>query len=233
MERIDIYAGHDPRDVPIYQLAEAARYLGLSAATLRSWVVGRSYPRGEGEAFFEPLIDLPDPSNSRLSFTNLVEAHVLRALRAKHRVPMREVRQALEYAQGKCNIQRLLVSRELRAAPGNLFLDRYGSLINLGKSGQLAIRRVLDAYLGRLDRDVEGLPLRLYPFTPEQNLAGPKRIVIDPRVSFGRPVLVDHGISTGAIVDRIDAGESVQAVADDYGLTDDEVAEAIVYERAA
>ena len=125
------------------------------------------------------------------------------------------------------------MSRELRAAPGNLFLDRYGSLINLGKSGQLAIRRVLDAYLGRLDRDVEGLPLRLYPFTPEQNLAGSKRIVIDPRVSFGRPVLVDHGISTGAIVDRIDAGESVQAVADDYGLTDDEVAEAIVYERAA
>jgi hypothetical protein len=32
------------RDTAAYTLAEAARYLRLQAATLRSWVLGREYP---------------------------------------------------------------------------------------------------------------------------------------------------------------------------------------------
>jgi uncharacterized protein (DUF433 family) len=229
----DIYAGLDPRELPIYGLTEAARYLGLSPTTLRSWVAGRPYPRSGGKGFFEPLINRPDPSDPRLSFTNLVEAHVLRALRVKHEVPMSEIRNALEYAQEKFRIQRLLIREELRAAAGNVFLDHFGKLVNLGKSGQLAMKHILEAYLKRLDRDPEGLPTRLYPVTPEQTLDGPKTIVIDPRVSFGKPILVESGVSTAAIADRIDAGESVQDVAEDYGITQAEVEEAILYERAA
>ena len=44
------------RDQPAYGVAEAARYLKLPAATLRSWVVGRAYPSGESVATFRPLI---------------------------------------------------------------------------------------------------------------------------------------------------------------------------------
>jgi uncharacterized protein (DUF433 family) len=58
-------------------------------------------------------------------------------------------------------------------------------------------------------------------------------IAIDPRVSFGRPVVISQGISTAAIVGRIDAGETVDDVAADYGLSTTEVEHAIVYERAA
>ena len=41
------------------------------------------------------------------------------------------------------------------------------------------------------------------------------------------------GVSTGVIAERIDAGESVADLADDYGLTTEEVEQAVVYERAA
>ena len=44
------------RDQPAYGLAEAARYLKLPAATLRSWVIGRTYPRGQSVATFQALI---------------------------------------------------------------------------------------------------------------------------------------------------------------------------------
>jgi uncharacterized protein (DUF433 family) len=58
-------------------------------------------------------------------------------------------------------------------------------------------------------------------------------IAIDPAIAFARPVLLSRGISTRAIVDRIDAGETPQDVAKDYDLTPDEVEQAVLYERAA
>ncbi len=48
-------------EIPAYPVAEAARYLRIAVATLRSWVVGRTYARSGGNAFLEPLIRLPDP----------------------------------------------------------------------------------------------------------------------------------------------------------------------------
>ncbi len=41
------------------------------------------------------------------------------------------------------------------------------------------------------------------------------------------------GVSTGIIAERIDAGETVPDLADDYNLSPSEIEEAIVYERAA
>lgn len=73
------YDDHDPREVPLYSVGEASRYLHIPSATLRSWVVGRAYSTQGGESFFEPLLRLPDVDAGRLSFSNLVEAHVLRA----------------------------------------------------------------------------------------------------------------------------------------------------------
>ncbi|MGH6832997.1 MAG: DUF433 domain-containing protein [Methyloceanibacter sp.] len=41
------------------------------------------------------------------------------------------------------------------------------------------------------------------------------------------------GISTGTIADRIDAGESVADLSTDYGLSEAEIEQAVLYERAA
>ena len=37
------YAGQDPRELPTYGIVEAAHYLLIPRATLRSWVVGYTY----------------------------------------------------------------------------------------------------------------------------------------------------------------------------------------------
>ena len=58
-------------------------------------------------------------------------------------------------------------------------------------------------------------------------------MAIDPAIAFGRPILLAHGISTAAIVARTDAGERPEDVAIDYGMTPDDVAQAVLYERAA
>jgi uncharacterized protein (DUF433 family) len=75
--------------------------------------------------------------------------------------------------------------------------------------------------------------VRLYPF-PVADATGPSRpIAIDPQIAFGRPIVARKGISTGASADRIDAGESVEALAADYDLTVPEIEVAVLYERAA
>jgi uncharacterized protein (DUF433 family) len=223
---------NDLREFPAYSVTDAARYLHMPAATLRSWVLGRTYPRDGGLAAFEPLIRLPEPSEKRLSFNNLIEAHVLRALRTTHGVRIDAVRQALTYAEKTLDVGRLLLSEDLLTAGGDLFLERFGELINLSKSGQLALRRLLEAHVRRVDRDDRALPIRLYPFLAG-DLPDSRSIVIDPRVSFGRPAVAGSGVSTEAVVGRGDAGESLEEIARDYAMTIEQVESALLYERAA
>jgi uncharacterized protein (DUF433 family) len=218
---------------PRYGLRHAARYVGISPTTLRSWVAGRPYPLAGGRGFFQPLIARPDAQDTRLSFSNLIEAHVLRALRARHGVPMSAVRTALDFAEGELRIDRLLLRDELRTTAGSLFIERLGQLIDLGRSGQLVMRELLQGHLERIERGLDGTPLRLFPVVTMRGLAGPKIVGIDPRIAFGRPFIVGKGLRTATIAERLDAGESRETVADEYQLTPSEIDEAILYERAA
>ena len=113
-----------------------------------------------------------------------------------------------------------------------MFLDKYGELINLSASGQLAMRKLLEEYLNWVEWDHWQFPVRLYPYVSP----GPtteKDIVIDPAIAFGRPIVSKAGISTNTIVSRIDAGERVKDVAQDYDLSVDEIENAVLYERRA
>ena len=222
----------DPRLAPAYTIAEAARYLQIPQPTVRSWVVGRDYPRQSGQARFEPVVKLPKDPSHRLSFRNLIELAALRALRKEHEFKLSAVREALQFAQHELGVSALLASRDLYACarPGELFLDRYGQLINLNRAGQLGIRAVLQGLLARIQWDNK-LAVRFFPPLPNRPEA--KSVMLDPTVSFGRPVLTRLGVTTAVIVDRINAGEGPAEVAQDYGATDEEIMDALAYERAA
>jgi len=98
----------DPREVPAYSLAEAAYYLGVPAATLRSWVAGRMYSTAKGDRQFRPIIEPADPKRLRLSFVNLVEAHVLSALRREHKnIRLPKIRDAIAYLRTKLHSHRI------------------------------------------------------------------------------------------------------------------------------
>jgi uncharacterized protein (DUF433 family) len=168
-----------------------------------------------------------------LSFWNLIEAHVLRSLRTDHGVSIRDLRQALSYAERKLDIQRLMLRRELRTDAGRVFLDRYGELIELSASGQLAMRQLLEEHLKRVEWDAWQFPVRLYPFLSVGATSADKPIVIDPKIAFGRPVVIRTGVSTAAIAERIDAKETVDELAADYGLSATEIEQAVLFERAA
>ena len=144
---------------------------------------------------------------------------------------MAVIRKAIGYAENALGIERLLLRDELTSGQ-DVFLDRLSELIDLSRSGQMVMRHMLSAYLKRVDRDEKDLPFRLYPLRPAWSGAK-KPIVIDPRISFGRPTVAGAGVSTEALVDRIDAGESAEDLAWDYGLKLTQIEDAVLYERAA
>ena len=226
-------ATRDIRDRPAYPLAEAARYLKVPPATLRSWFLGRQYQTADGSRQFRAIVAPASRRPPVLSFYNLIEAHVLRALRTDHGVSVTAVRRAIGYAERQLGLSHLLRRPELRTNAGRLFLERYGQLIELSASGQLALRQVLEAYLERVEWDDSQFPIRLYPFLTAEPTTVERPIAIDAAIAFGRPIVLRRGISTGVIVERIGAGESVEALAEDYDLTSRDIEQAVLYERAA
>ena len=230
MQKEDIYGGQDPREMPAYSIPEAAHYLQLPPSTLRSWTKGWRYPTRAGEKRSTPLITppaAPEQGPRLLSFVNVVESHVLNAVRREHRITMPKVREALTYLEGYLPSTHPLADQKFETDGVDLFIEQYGRLVNISQDGQLAIRHVLRLYLSRIERDRAGVPVKLYLFTRSLQADEPKVVAIDPYVSFGRPILVGTGIPTAVIADRYKAGESIHALAEDYERPPRDIEEAI------
>ena len=221
------YDGLDPRYLASYGLAETSHYLLIPQATVRSWVIGRPYPTKRGKKYFRPVIELPDPDIRSLSFINLIEVHVLDAIRREHSVPLDKIRIAIDYLRKQFGSEHPLAEESFATDGLDLFVQKFGQLINVSRAGQLGIRAFLEAHLRRIDRDQKGVALRLYPFTRKRSPEEPRAVVIDPYVSFGRPVLVGTGIATAVVAERYKAGESIEQLCTDYGRKRLDIEEAI------
>lgn len=230
MGQVSTSARPDPREVPTYTLAEAAYYLGIPVATLRSWVLGRHYPVAAGNKFFTPIIEIADKKKRQLSFINLVEAHVLNAIRREHEIRLPNIRKAIAYLRNKLNSHHPLADQHFETDGLDLFIQEYGRLINISQEGQLAMRNMLQFFLKRIRRDAKGAPIKLYLFTRRGAADEPLAVVVDPAVSFGRPVLDGTGIPTEILAQRYKAGDSLEELVEDYGRPRQEIEEAIRYE---
>ena len=189
----------DPRHIPLYSIPECARYLGLPVSTVRRWVAA---PGSEASDELKPLVQPAGSDPTALSFTNLVELHVLASLRDDRKTLAKELASVGASSQkgGK-----LLAHRKFSGA---------------------------GYCLKRVEHDDDGMPTRFYPFTRGYGREAPKLVVIDPSVAFGRPVIAGSGVRTGVVARRIKGGELISDVADDYLLEPSQIAEAVRYELA-
>jgi len=218
----------DPRDLPAYSAAEAARYLGLPPSTVRWWAVGRGS--------YKPLIEPAEVRGSSvfLSFLNLVELHVLGVIRREHEVTMYKVRSAIDFLKKQLSIERHpLINQAMLTDGADLFIEHLGKLVNISRHGQEEMREVLLAALRRIEWDTKGLPIKFYPFTRSNLRQAPTTIEVDSRLAGGRPVIAGTGLAIDVIVERYRAGESMDELVRDYGRPSEEIQEAIRCELRA
>jgi uncharacterized protein (DUF433 family)/transcriptional regulator with XRE-family HTH domain len=223
----------DRRELSAYTAAEAARYLGVSPSTLRAWFLGMPYTRGGQRRRFLAVIRPASAQPLALSFNNLIEAYVLSAIRRRHNVSLPTIRKALRFLRDKFGSERPLLEEQFATRGTELFVERLGGIVNLSQHGQLEMADLIRAYLSRVERDARGLPIKLYPFTGAQpDPAQPRSVVIDPGVSFGRPVLAGTGIPTAVLAEQFKANDLPRDLAREYGVTEEAVWDAIRCELA-
>ena len=224
-----ISASMDVRYLPSYSVPEAALYLRLPQSTLRAWI-GR-------QINFEPLITPAQEKPLALSFINLVEAYVLASIRRKHRLSMNKIRKGLDFISQMYPSDNPLARKDFETDGLSLFLKEAGLVYDISRgSGQMVLEDIVKEYMQRIERDLDGLPIKLYPFSGKGEPDEPKSILIDPQISFGRPILSIINIPVEIIVERCRAGESIRELARDYECSQEKIEEAIrcqLWEQAA
>lgn len=181
---------------------------------------------------YEPVLEVRHEQG--LSFYDLLELHALHTLRRVHGVKLGTIRKALDFAEKELHIDRLLLRDDLQTFGKQMFVDHLGELIGLSMSGQIALRTILDRFMSRVERDAHALPIRFFPeFSGADAVPDKKPVSISPRVAFGKPTVSGTGIQTSVLAARLDGGETVAELADDYGLDEVLVETAVTYEKAA
>lgn len=217
---------YDPkyRTLATYQVAEAARFLRMNPGTLRVWLKG------------EQLMRPPAAQRTQLSFLNLVEAHVLSALRGKFGLSMQRIRIALDELRHQWpEVEYPLATEEFFTDTKFLMVEKLGRLFNLNQGSQMEISDLIQIYLHRIERDEMG-PVRLHPFTVDPFVnwrrASKRTVLISPYVSFGRPSITGVGVATEVVYDRFIAGDTLNELCGDYHLSRSEIEEVLRYESA-
>ena len=211
-----LYGKLDPRDIPTYSIKDAARYLRIPSSTIRSWTVGHHYSVKDGSNFFAPLIEIFQQKPYALSFTNLIEIHVLRAIRQHHKIQLDRVRDALDFIDEKFHLPHPLASQNFSTNGVDLFIERYGELIQATQTERIQLKLAINTHLERIEPDDRGLAIKLYPFTRTHEENNPRIVAIDPRIAFGRLTIDGTGIATSILKERYLAGDSIDELAADY-----------------
>ncbi|MEY2539479.1 MAG: hypothetical protein QOG67_3219 [Verrucomicrobiota bacterium] len=228
---VSIDSATDVRELPAYGITEATHYLQIPIQALRAWTRAGIARTSASRRRVKPLITLPDRKLRSLSFINLVEAHLLEAIRRGHQLPILHVRLALDYVRKKLELRHPLAQQSFVTEGVKLFLSRLSDRI--GASESATVQELIRSHFDRIEHDHAGLAVRLYLFTgKDQKGDQPKMIAIDPYVCFGRPTIRGRGVSTSIIAERYKAGESIEGLADEYGCQQIQVEAAVQCERA-
>jgi len=233
LRHVKLRSGVDSREQPLYTLKEAAYYLGVKFPTLKTWFYGRHYPTAaDPKTPWERVFIPADEDAELLSFNNLAEAHVLAATRYEHDVPFKSVREAIKNiaATGSHSAKHPLLSNDFLTNGYLLFVkDLYG-LKNVTNE-QLSLQDIMKEFVVRVITDDRG-PFKIFPLAKKE----PKDRLISIRagVCGSRPILDGTRIPVHAILRRINAGENIDFIAEDYEINPQVVERVRIYgERRA
>jgi uncharacterized protein (DUF433 family) len=219
-------------EMPLYTVAEAARIVAVPPSTVATWARGyvRRFPDradviGAPIITSAPSVGRHDPS---IPFVGLAEALVLAAIR-RSGVPMQRVRPALDALQRAIGLEHALASQKLYTDGAESLFDfgdshrqtdagRVALELVVVRSGQRVFAEVISSYLQRIQYGADGYAELIR--VPAYERAS---VVADPRRSFGSPIFERGGARVRDVLDRFQAGESLDEVADEFGVPVDEL----------
>lgn len=226
--------GKLPRDrwvrrlyLPTYTVSDAARLAQIHRGTVSAWHYG--YPSAHSGRTPRVLSDR-EPGVP-LSYLQLVEVAFVATLR-KLGVSLRKIRIARDYLATRVRAQYPFAQLELKT-DGTEILKDLGdsetSLVNAllvpSAHGQLIWADPIRDRIREFDYDeIRRLAVRWFP----RGRSTP--VVIDPQIAFGTPILEDSKLPTWVVGERLRAGESIEEIGDDFGISEVAIRHAIEFE---
>lgn len=221
---------------PLYGLGEAAGYLALPSSTLATWAYGYERRRADATVVVgRPVITATRSSRrheATMPFVGLAEAYALAAFRQAG-VPMQRIRPAIDALHGELGLEHALASQRLYTDGAEILYDyathagntpegEYARELVVVRNNQRVFTEVVARYLQRVDFAPDGYAQVIH--LPQYRVA---EVTVDPEHAFGRPRFARSGARLEDVIDLFVSGEPVDAVAAEFGLTRDEVEDAL------
>jgi uncharacterized protein (DUF433 family) len=211
-------------EVPLYTLAEASRLLDVSPSTFATWARGyERFPHAGKPVHGEPIVTAFSARRLHPSvpFVGLVEGQVLAALR-RAGVSLQHIRRAVDVLHDEFGIAHALATKRLYTDGARVLYDyaeREGDdEFAVVVTQQRVFAPVVEEYLARITYGPDGLAVRVIPPMTRRRV-----VEVDPTRSFGQPIFVRGGVRVEDVLDRWKAGETLIAVADDFGVPVEDV----------
>ena len=196
---------------PILTARAVAHHLDMPESTLDRWITA--------QAADAPLIHAVTPAirnAPRMPFIAVVETYVLRALRDQG-FSLPRIQAAAALVREEFGDEYALASQRIAHDGVDLFVQLADLQLVRTDDRQSAIREVLADHLRYITWDNTGRPARL-----QLKLYGDAcPVVIDPRFNWGGPVLEKGLVPVDSLVDLWNAGEKIDTIAGEFGLTRD------------
>jgi uncharacterized protein (DUF433 family) len=223
-------------DVPLYTLTEASKYLVVPRSTLETWADGyERRPQARSIVKGEPIITAVTPADygyARLPFVGIAEAYVLNAFR-RAGVPMQRIRPSIDWLLR--NVGPHALASEVLYTDGAEVLwdfaqragegssdDQVVKHLIVPRSGQYVFKDIVQHYLRQIsfDKDKYARTIRLPQY-------GEANVVLDPYRGYGHPVFDISGAKVADVLGPLRAGETFKAVAEDYGVSERDLRDAL------
>lgn len=196
----------DPRfDVPLYTVQEAARHVDVAPSTIRYWILEkgivthvRAETRGEPTLPFIAIAELQFIHSLRGAGLSLQA--VTAGAQALRKTLGRNYLQADRLAHDGRDLLVRLGDKDAEWTRARDFQDGIPGVIALG--------------LQAITFDSAGMPQRVRLTRYEG-----ADVIIDPRFSFGQPVIEERGVRVADIADMFFAGEDIDIVGQEFGVS--------------
>lgn len=206
--------------VPLYTVAEAARFLGVYPTTLSTWAKGyERRPPGRGVVRGGPIIHAVAAERNfpSIPFIGLAEGLVIAAFRQSG-VSMQHIRKAVEVIAREMDLEYALASKRLYADGVRVLFD-YAERVSDEELGGLTVVVSQQRVFAPVVREYLECITYGQDEWPRLLLSPVSRVVAaDPQRSFGRPIFLHGAAPVEEVLDRFEAGETIAEVADDFGV---------------
>jgi uncharacterized protein (DUF433 family)/DNA-binding transcriptional MerR regulator len=195
----------------LYTLREAANYSRLHYKTLYRWA----------EISGIKILD----DNKIMSFLDFIQALAIRDIRRQHNIPLQKIREALEIAKKKYNVDYPFAKEHTTYLFGKdiyISLEKEENPIQLsGKGeGQLAMRKIIELYMKDLCFGSTGFAIEYKPI---------QGIIMNPKFRFGEPLVERVKIPAIVLWEAFQSEGSLEAASEAYGVTIEDVYTASKY----